>query len=197
MRTRSGRLAAIGIALAVFGCGESRQEKFDKAMRAAAVARTSLDSARQELAATESAAEEARAEAADAEAELATASRKLDAATATYESARAEVAKWADDASVTRVLQQQLLDEPALEAAAVSARVEHGVALLEGSAPDEATRERAEAIARETPGVVDVQSQLVVASATAPPADELPADAAPLDAGEPVPAPEPERDAVP
>jgi osmotically-inducible protein OsmY len=158
--------AAILLALA---CGESRQEKFEKAMHAAEVARTALDSAREGFASHEVVAEEARAAAAEAEAELGVARQKLDAASATYESARAEVARWADDASVTRVLQQQLLDEPALAVAAVSARVENGTALLEGSAPDDETRERAAAIAREIPGVVDVQSQIaVVAVAPAP-----------------------------
>jgi osmotically-inducible protein OsmY len=184
-------------ALAGFGCGESRQEKFEKAMKAADAARTTLDSARKEYAEQEAETEKARAAAADAESELAEAQHKLDAATTGFESARGEVAKWADDASVSRLLQQKLLEEPALANTAVSARVESGVALLEGTAPDTEAAARAVASAGETPGVVEVRNAIGVPSvATAPPAApapaetmEPPAEALPMEPAPEAPAP--------
>jgi osmotically-inducible protein OsmY len=181
---RSIAVAAL-VALVWTGCGESRQEKFEKAMKAADAARTTLDSARAEYAKQETETEKARSAAAESESDLAEAQRKLDAATTSFESARGEVAKWADDASVTRLLQQRLLEEPALEHATVAARVENGVALLEGTAPAEAA-DRAASIARETPGVVDVQSRLTV---PAPPREPTPPPVA-------EPAPPLEPDAV-
>ena len=181
---RSIAIAVIGLALAslALACGESRQDKFEKAMRAAEVARTGLDSARDEYGKREAAYQEARAAADEAEAELGTARQKLDAATATWDASRVEVARWADDASVSRVLQQALLDEPGLATAALSARVEQGVALLEGTVPNDAVRERAVAIARGTPGVADVQSRITVAAgAPAPPAAAAPEATAPAE----------------
>lgn len=171
------------LACALVACGESRQEKFEKAMQSAEVARRSLDSAREEFASRELEYEKARAAEQEAESELATSRQKLDAATNTWESARVEVAKWADDASVSRVLQQELLAEPALEAAALSARVEQGVAILEGNVPDAAASERAVAIAREIPGVADVQSRIAIAAPAPAPA--------PIEAPSPEPTPDP------
>lgn len=179
-KTIASAAAALLLATA---CGESRQEKFEKAMQAAEVAQTSVASAREEYAKRDAAYAEAREAASEAEAERDVAQRKLDAANTTLESARIEVAKWADDASVTRVLQQRLLDEKSLETAAVSGRVEQGVALLEGSVPDESARERAVEIARETPGVIDVRDSLGAATPpAAAPAPEiaLPESAQPL-----------------
>jgi osmotically-inducible protein OsmY len=172
MRSRS--LAAAVALLALVGCSESRQEKFEKAMRAVEAARTSLDAAQHDYAKSESEYAKARDAAAAAEAALGTARGKVEAATAKLESARSEVAKWADDASVSRLLQQRLLAEPTLEKAAVSARVEHGVALLEGSVPDAKASGRAAVIARETPGVLEVQSHITVST----PSQAAPAPAA-------------------
>jgi len=166
---RRGSVAAAVALLAFVGCSESRQEKFEKAMRAAEAARTSLDAAQHDYAKSESAYAKARDAAAAAEAALGTAREKVETATAALESARAEVAKWADDASVSRLLQQRLLAEPTLEKATVSARVEHGVALLEGSVPDAKASARAAVIARETPGVLEVQSHVAVSAPETPP----------------------------
>jgi osmotically-inducible protein OsmY len=178
---------AVLAALALLACGESRQEKFEKAMHEAEVAREALDAARGELASREVAYEAEREEAREAEEALEIARRKLDAASASYDGARAEVAKWADDASVSRVLQQALLDESALAHAAIAARVEHGVALLEGTAPDDAARERALEIAREIPGVAEVQSRIEVV-APAPPEPPT-AEPSPTVPELPIPAP--------
>jgi hypothetical protein len=175
---RSKALVCAVALLAFLGCRESRQEKFEKAMRAVDAAKATLDSAQHDYAKQESAYQKARDAATAAEAELATAHQRVEAATAAVESARTEVAKWADDASVSRLLQQRLLSEPTLEKAAVSARVEHGVALLEGSVPDAKASERAAVIARETPGVLEVQSHIAVSA----PAQAAPAAAAPAPA---------------
>ena len=177
---RYATAAVLAIALAAAGCGESRQETYEKAMRAADAARSTLDAAQKEYGKREKATEKARSEVAEAEAALATARKKLDAANQGFESARAEVAKWSDDTSMSRLLQQRLLADKALEKAAVAGRVENGVALLEGTVPDATAGERAAAIARDTPGVVDVQSRLSVPTARAAvPAAEAPVAEAP------------------
>jgi len=176
MRSK-GLICAVAL-LAFLGCRESRQEKFEKAMRAAEAAQTSLGAAQRDLAKQESAYEKAREAASATEAALANARQKVEAATAAVESARTEVAKWADDASVSRLLQQRLLSEPTLEKSAVSARVEHGVALLEGSVPDAKASQRAAVIAHETPGVLEVQSHIAVSE----PGGTAPAAAAPAPA---------------
>jgi osmotically-inducible protein OsmY len=186
---------AVAIALVVAGCSESRQEKFEKAMRAADTAHSTLESAKKDYAKQEKATEEARNAAAESESALATSRQKLDAAAASYETARAEVAKWADDAEVSRLLQQRLLADGPLEKAAVAGRGENGVAVLEGTVPDAAAAERAVEIARETPGVVDVQSRLALPMASEPTAGPPAAEpAAPMEAA-PEAAPEATPDA--
>lgn len=191
MRSGPNRWGWIAIAAALaLACSESREEKFEKAMRAADVARVSVDSAKRDYAKQETAVEKARAAADDAEAELATARQRLDAATASFDSARNEVAKWADDASVSRLLQQRLLAESALEKAAVAARVENGVALLTGTVPDSTAAQRAVEIARETPGVVDVRSELAMPAAASPPVAEPPVSEAPAPMDESMTPPE-------
>jgi osmotically-inducible protein OsmY len=168
MRPLPGAFAAL-LAMAAIACGESRQEKFERALRVAESAQEAVASARDEVAQREAAYEKATAAARAAEEDLADATRKLDAAQASLDGARAEVAKWADDASVFRVVQQRLLESDELADGAVSARVEQGVAVLEGQVAEDADRERAIEIARETPGVVAVQSRLTVAASRAPP----------------------------
>jgi osmotically-inducible protein OsmY len=174
-----GGTAIALLALFALGCGESRQEKFDRALRVAESAQEAVESARKEVAENEARFEKASEAAREAEDDLGAARGKLDAAQSSLAGARAEVAKWADDASVFRVVQQRLLEDGELDDAAVSARVEQGVAVLEGNVATEAERDRAIAIARETPGIAEVQSRLTVgpetglAPATPPPPIEV------------------------
>lgn len=204
------RSSLIGIvallACGLVACSESREEKYEKALRAAESAQKGVESARKEVAAELAKYEKASAVAEAAEKKLAKARSQLDSAEASAVKARAQVAEWADDATVFRAVQKHLLDEKSLRDAAVSARVQGGVAYLEGNVPNESQRERAVEIARETPGVIDVQSQITVrsASATTPsiapapiptpaptPVETLPAEAPPVETipADPAPAP--------
>lgn len=185
MRRSLMGVAAIAIAL-VTACSESREEKFEKALRVAESAQESVTSARKEVDKELAKYEKASAAAQAAEKKLGKARSKLDSAEASAARARAEVAKWADDATVFRTVQRRLLEEKSLGDAAVSARVQGGVAYLEGRVATRSERERAIQIARETPGVVDVQSQIAVGSA-----GETTESIAPAPAAEPMPAPTP------
>ena len=95
---------AIGAAL-MLGCGESRQEKFERALRDAEAARINLESAREQVKKSEETYDEARKSAAHAEAELDAARGDLDAASDRLESARAEVLKWAPDGTLPPEMQ--------------------------------------------------------------------------------------------
>jgi osmotically-inducible protein OsmY len=187
--------ALLATALLAVACGESREEKFEKAMKSADVAKSALESARKELGEREKVFEKAQAEADAAQSEVDKAQQAVASATTTYDSARIEVARWADDAAVTRLLQQRLLDEKSLEKAAISARVEQGTAILEGSAPSTDAAARAADIARETPGVADVRNSLTEPLGTdlppepAPPAAFPPEPAAPAEPSAPVEVP--------
>ena len=95
---------AIGAAL-MLGCGESRQEKFERALREAEAARVSLESARERVKKSEENYEEARQSAAHAEAELDAARGDLDAASDRLEATRAEVLKWAPEGTLPPEMQ--------------------------------------------------------------------------------------------
>lgn len=209
------RLSPIGAVLLAIvvaaGCSESREEKFEKAMRAAESAQKAVESARKEVETELARYEKASAAAEAAEKKLSKARSRLESAESGATKARAEVAKWADDATVFRSVQRRLLEERSLRDAAVSARVQGGVAYLDGRVGNASQRDRAIQIARETPGVLDVQSQITVGSAgaTTPtiapapppmpeqapvaiealPAEPIPAEPAPAEASPAEPAP--------
>ena len=89
-------LATVAIAAALLlGCGESRQQKFERALRDAEAARVDLEAEREELKQSEASYEEARQAAERAETKLEAARRDLAAASDRLEAARAEVLKWA------------------------------------------------------------------------------------------------------
>jgi exonuclease VII small subunit len=94
----------IGAAL-IFGCGESRQEKFERALRDAEAARVGLESAREQVKKSEENYEEARKSAERAEAQLDSARGELDAASERLEVTRAEVLKWAPDGTLPPEMQ--------------------------------------------------------------------------------------------
>lgn len=174
------------LALGLVACSESREEKYEKALRAAESAQKGVESARKEVGAELAKYEKASAAAEAAEKKLTKARSRLDSAESSAVKARAQVAKWADDATVFRTVQKRLLDEKSLREAAVSARVQGGVAYLEGSVLNESQRKRAIEIARETPGVIDVQSQITMGGAAATTPSIAPA---PVPTAAPAPAP--------
>src|SRR5690606_12701346 len=108
------------------------------------------------------------------------------------------------DTLLFRTVQARLLEDDALEDAAVSASVEGGVVTLSGTVPSEALRDRAVAVARETAGVVDVRSRIEIAAADAArgtrgaaPAAPAPGEQAAPRAAEQPPAEQPAPEAAP
>ncbi len=89
-------LATLAIAAALlFGCGESRQEKFERALREAEAARVDLEAEREQVKQRETGYEQAREAAERAESELDDARRDVASASERLDAARAEVLKWA------------------------------------------------------------------------------------------------------
>jgi uncharacterized protein (DUF3084 family) len=89
-------LATFAIAAALlFGCGESRQEKFERALREAEAARVDLEAEREQVKQREAGYEQARKAAERAESELEAARGDVASASDRLEAARAEVLKWA------------------------------------------------------------------------------------------------------
>ena len=86
-------------------CGESRQEKFERALREVKAARVDLEAASEQLAKSESSYAEARKAAEHAEAELEAARGDVDSATNRLEGARAEALKWAPDGALPPEMQ--------------------------------------------------------------------------------------------
>jgi len=75
------------------------------------------------------------------------------------------VEKHTTDDAVFRAVQKRLLEDEGLEHVAISARVHNGAVTLSGTVPDEQTRDLAAEVARSALGVVDVNSQITMASA--------------------------------
>jgi osmotically-inducible protein OsmY len=78
-----------------------------------------------------------------------------------------ELGTHATDPVLFRMVQKQLLEDDALEAFAISARVERGVVTLSGVVGSEKLRKRALELAGSVPGVVSVQDRMQVAEAPA------------------------------
>ena len=158
-------LTAALAGVVVTGCGEPTQEEL-------------LQAATDALAVAEAEVEEASAELALREEELALAQAARDQAAErlrdgerTLAESREQVGLHATDGLLFRKVQQALLEDEELKDVAVSARVDDGVVTLTGEVPDDATRERANAVARAVPGVAEVKTLLQV-PAPEPPATE-------------------------
>lgn len=150
------------VALFATGCGEPSQEEL-------------LQAATDALAEAEVEVEEASAELALREEELALAQTGRDQAAQRLRDgerilaeSREQVGLHATDGLLFRKVQQALLEDEGLGDAAVSAHVDDGVVTLTGEVPDEATRERANAVARNVPGVAEVKTLLQVPSPPEP-----------------------------
>ena len=148
---------------AAAGCGEDSQEQELREATAAVVAnREAVQAAREEVEARQQTADEARKELEAAESQLRIREQEL-------REAESRVGLKATDATLFRSVQRRILDDPKLDDLAVSVQVAKGVITLQGAVPDEDARARAEEVARETPGVVNVENRVEV---VAPPAEE-------------------------
>ena len=68
------------------------------------------------------------------------------------------------DAAITAAVKTALAADPALSAVKIDVTTKQGAVLLEGPAPDEGSRQRAEQLAAAPNGVARVDNNLVVAS---------------------------------
>jgi len=154
---RTALAGALCVALVASGCGE--REKRGAAARAPSeavvAAQAELEAARQAVVARKqavSAAEQALAEA-----------EKRAEAAAEGVAAAKQAAEIGSDAALFRAVQSRLLEDDALKQVAVSATVRNAQVTLTGRVPEASLRDRALAIARETPGVRAVESEIEVA----------------------------------
>jgi len=164
----SVRWIRLGLAAAGFFtlacCGSDPEVDLERASKAVEEARSQVETA-QEVVKTR-------------EGEVAEAKQRLDEAKSALRKAQGEVVaneaavdRNATDAVLFRTIQKQLLEDGDLAKVAISASVKSATVTLSGSVPDAELRDRAVEIARETPGVQHVQSQIEVpAAARAKPA---------------------------
>jgi osmotically-inducible protein OsmY len=155
---RAARTAAAcaAAALLVGACGgEAPEQRLEQAAERVRDAREEVRDARRALEAEMNEATRKRAEVADARESLESAQQKLSQASSRLE-------QRATDVALFRAIQKELLETEDLDDAAVLAHVRDGAVTLYGSAPDAEARERAVQIARETPGVVSVASNVAV-----------------------------------
>jgi osmotically-inducible protein OsmY len=162
--TLAGALCA---ALATLACGDDEKAAHPPAVGAPEAAAPAAVS--EAVGAAEAALEEAKREVAArkeavsaAEQALAEAEKRAAAAAEGVTTAK-QAAELGSDAALFRAVQSRLLEDEGLKAVAVSATVHDGQVKLSGRVPDAALRDRALAVARETPGVRAVESEIEVA----------------------------------
>ncbi len=158
---------AIGLGLALVlagtGCGgEDQVEALERASERLAVARKAVEDAQLHVDRQAEAVDSANEKLKQAYEVLHTAEQKL-------ADTEDEIDLRATDAVLFRLIQKRLLDDDDLEDVAISARVSKGVVTLSGTVPNEELRERAIDIARDTPGVVSVESRIEIPVGAAPP----------------------------
>lgn len=170
MRARSrvvGRIAVLLLAGAAVACEESPEAAYEKASRELASAHEAVERAQHSVEDAETrlskVQERVAKELEEAQGEVAHRRDLLQKSQAHLAKTEARVNEVATDELVFRSLQRRLLEDDALSGAAISARVEQGVAFLAGRVPKEPARRRAEEIARRTAGVRDVRSEIRVA----------------------------------
>jgi osmotically-inducible protein OsmY len=162
-RSHAGLLLSLFAAAAltlIIGCGGDEgdaEAQLAAASQELAAAHQDVDQAREVVGERQSAVQSAREQHDEAVAELREAERRL-----------AEVEQRVDltatDAALFRTIQKRLLEDDSLDSVAIAARVDKGAVFLSGSVPDAELRELALEIARATPGVTSVQSQISVAA---------------------------------
>lgn len=164
MQIRNGGVAtwAAGllalVLVGVVGCGEDREAQLEAATEAVTQARKQVDEAQHAV-------DEREATVLKAEADLEAARERLRQARLALDDAEAQVHQSATDAVLFRSVQRRLLEDEALENVAVAAQVDKGRVRLSGSVPTPMLRDRAIQVAKETPGVLSVHSEIEVAAA--------------------------------
>jgi len=155
----------LATALVAFACGGSNPEvDLEQASQAVEEARVQVEKARETVQQRESEAEEAQARLNEARSILREAEKE-------FAQREAVVNRSATDDVLFRAVQTRLLEDDDLSGVAIAARVSKGVVTLSGSVPKEKLRDRAVEVARKTPGVSSVESQIEVPAAVEKKAD--------------------------
>jgi len=149
-------LVLAGLCLSLAACGESREEQ----LRRASVA---LESARQEVRKLRDEVKAKEEKQIAAEQELMVARKNLTEAESRLGEAESKVDLKATDEAIFRAVQKRLLEDKKLRDTAISATVERGTVTLHGRVSDEKLVKYAMDLARETPGVAAVESEIQVA----------------------------------
>jgi osmotically-inducible protein OsmY len=149
-------LAAIVVAALLLGCGGSDPEvDLARASKQVEKTRSAREVAAEKVKQREADVEQAQAKLEEARAAL----RKIEEELAKRE---AKVDRSATDEVLFRAVQKRLLDDAKLASVAIAAHVNNGLVTLTGNVPDAKLRDRATEVARETPGVQRVESQVQV-----------------------------------
>ena len=154
---RSAWIGAVA-ALALLGAGCGGEDP-EAQLRAAG---EQLEEARGRVVALREKVESRAADAEKAKQELGTAREKLREAELALAKIEASIDRSATDDVLFRAVQSRLLEADALEKVAIRATVSKGVVTLSGSVPNAKLRDRAVEIAKQTPGVEEVESRIEV-----------------------------------
>jgi len=157
--------AGFAVALLAWGCGGA-DPAVDLAEASAEVeqAQTAVDQARETVVAREADVAAAQQQLADARAQVRLAEVELT-------KREAAVDRSATDTVLFRTVQHRLLEADELENVAISAGVADSVVTLSGTVANAKQRDRAVAVATETPGVERVESRIRVQVAAPPPTE--------------------------
>lgn len=157
-----GALTSVALMLALSACGKSDQPKTAGQQLDSAIAKTEQAGAEARVK-TEQSAERAKAKTEEA---FANAGAALKSATQNVQTSAKEAASRAgekmDDMSITTSVSAGLAKDPDLSALKINVSTQDGAVTLNGSAPTEASRERAGSIAKTVNGVRRVENKLVV-----------------------------------
>jgi osmotically-inducible protein OsmY len=159
-------VTAIAAAALLLGCGGSDPEvDLERASKAAEETRSAVEIAAERVKQREADVKQAQAKLEEARAAL----RQIKEELAKRE---AKVDRRATDEVLFRAVQKRLLEDRDLASVAIAAHVNNGLVTLSGNVPNTKVRDRATAVARETPGVQRVESQVQVVAAKAEPKPE-------------------------
>lgn len=148
--------ACLAALLLLAACGEPSPEA------QLAEAREGLERARTEVASAKARYEETQRELQKAQQAREKAAEALEEAREQLEEARAQVGRFATDDAIFRAVQSALLADDKLSEVAIPVRVNDGVVVLTGEVPKPALSERAEELAAEVAGVVEVRNRIQV-----------------------------------
>lgn len=149
-------VVAIVVLIAVAGCSEDPQQRYERAA-------ANLEAAKQARTEAQAAVDEKKAELRRLQEKLDAAEQRLAKARERMEQASEAVNASVNDEVLFRSIQRALLDEERFAGAAIAVGVQDRVVTLTGTVPDEATRKAAVRVAGEHAGVKEVVDFLEVA----------------------------------